>query len=202
MIKQKISLILLFLTLNLTTGLKSTNFCLSKEQKECKGYYDKHKTYQIKCDTIKCHGTFGYDCGSDICSNSMIDCKKYDQIKLVSNQPFRTRIMSTTSIKQLKDKNNFDLLNKKIKKCKYKLYRFKSTDFCLNTKICRIILRYRHQKIIEKIDCQCPKEQSFKCDKLCTSDSLACDYFKSNENKQYFQNISQCNHNDFFYLYS
>ena len=196
---KKISLILLFLlTFHLTIGLKSTDFCIPNDQKECKGYYDRHKQYQMKCNTIKCHGTLSYECGSDICSNNMIDCIKYDEIKLISNKPFRTRtMMSTTSIKQLKEKNDFDLLNRQIKKCKYKLYKFKSTDFCLNGRICRIILRYRHQKVIEKIDCQCPKEQSFKCDKFCTSDSLACDYFKSNENKQYFQNITQCNHHDF-----
>ena len=90
---KKLSLILLFLTLNLTISLKSTDFCIPKQQNECKGYYDRHKKYQIKCKTIKCHGTFNYDCGSEICSNNMTECKKYNQIKHIINNPFRERIV-------------------------------------------------------------------------------------------------------------
>ena len=103
---NKKSLINLFLLFNLAMSIKTNNFCFIK-QKECKGYYKQH--YQIKCELIKCHGTFKHECGStNICSDSITECSEY-----------------------------------------------------------------------------------------CTSDSLACDYFKSNENKKYFQNIPQCNHHDF-----
>ncbi len=188
---KKISLILLFLTIHLTISLKSTDFCIPKQQKECNESYISNK---IKCNTIKCHGTFSYDCGSDICSNNMTECKKYNDKKSFLKNAFRTRIMLilSVSVKQLKEENDFELLNKQIKECGKEediVYKFKSADFCLNKRSCRVIIRYRHQKINEKIDCKCPKEQSFKCDIYCTSDSLACDYYKSNKNKQYFQNI-------------
>jgi hypothetical protein len=45
---NKKSKILIFLTLNLVFGLKSIDFCTSKQQ-ECKGIYDKNRNYQIKC---------------------------------------------------------------------------------------------------------------------------------------------------------
>jgi hypothetical protein len=193
---KKISLILLILTIHLTISLKSTDFCIPKQQKECKGYYDRHQKYQIKCNTIKCHGTFNYDCGSDICSNNMNECKKYNKIKLIQNQSFRTRIVLTLTTKHLMEKNDFELLNKQIKDCEYRIYKFNSNDFCLNGKDCRIIDYYRHKKIIKQIDCQCPNKQSFKCEKYCTIDSLACDFYKSKENKQYFQNITLCGNHD------
>lgn len=52
---NKKSLINLFLLFNLAMSIKTNNFCFIK-QKECKGYYKQH--YQIKCELIKCHGTF------------------------------------------------------------------------------------------------------------------------------------------------
>jgi hypothetical protein len=193
---KKISLILLFLTLHLTISLKSTDFCIPKQQKECKGYYDRHKKYQIKCNTIKCHGKFSYDCGSDICSNNMNECKKYNYRKMYSNNAFRMRIVLTSPTKQLSVKNSFKLFTKQLKECEYRIYKFDSNDFCLNGKDCKMIHRYRHKKIIKQIDCQCPNEQSFKCEKYCTIDSLACDFYKSKENKQYFQNITLCGNHD------
>ena len=56
MLKRK-SKILIFLTLNLVFGLKSIDFCTSKQQ-ECKGIYDKKHNYQIKCEPKKCHEPF------------------------------------------------------------------------------------------------------------------------------------------------
>jgi hypothetical protein len=158
---KKLSLILLFLTLHLAISLTSTDFCIPKQQNECKGYYDRHKKYQIKCNTIKCHGTFNYDCGSEICSKNMTECKKYNKIKLIQNHSFRTRIMLTLTTKYLMEKNDFELLNKQLKECEHKIYNFDLTDFCLNGKNFQIH-RYRHEKIIKQIDCQCPNKQSFK----------------------------------------
>ena len=37
--------------------LKSTDFCLQKQQ-QCKGFYDKHENYHIKCESIKCHDKY------------------------------------------------------------------------------------------------------------------------------------------------
>ena len=146
---KKLSLILLFLTLNLTISLKSTDFCIPKQQNECKGYYDRHKKYQIKCNTIKCHGTFNYDCGSEICSNNMTECKKYNYRKMFSNNAFRMRIVLTSPTKQLSLKNGFKLFTKQLKECEYSLYEFNANDFCLNGKNCTIIHSYRHKKIIK-----------------------------------------------------
>jgi hypothetical protein len=126
----------------------------------------------------------------------MTECKKYNKIKLIQNQSFRTRIVLTLTTKHLMEKNDFELLNKQIKDCAYRIYKFNSNDFCLNGKDCKMIHRYRHKKIIKQIDCKCPNKQSFKCEKYCTIDSLACDFYKSKENKQYFQNITLCGNHD------
>jgi hypothetical protein len=188
---KKISLILLILSITFAISLKSTDFCIPKQQKECKGYYDRHKKYQIKCNTIKCHGTFSYDCGSDICSINMTECKKYNQIKHIINNPFRERIV-LSFFKQLVVDKTFKLFNMHIEECKYRLYRFKVADYCLNGRNCRIIHQSRHRKIIEIIDCYCPDERNFKCGEYCTIDSLACDFYRSNQNKKYFRKVSQC----------
>ena len=44
---QKKILIILFLTVDLTLSLKSSDFCILKQQKECKGFYNKEQNYQI-----------------------------------------------------------------------------------------------------------------------------------------------------------
>jgi hypothetical protein len=199
MVIIKLSLILLFLLkLNLTTGLKSTDFCNPKEKKECKGYYDRNKTYQIKCDTIKCHGTFSYDCGSEICSKNEIDCDEYKNVdaytKLVS-------LMENLrhAPKKSKKINEIELFKKKIKNCQLKPYNFKKNDFCLNGQNCFEIKKelkgfgFNYRSLITKlkIDCRCPKRQSFKCGDYCSIDSIACDYFKS-INESNFRNIKYC----------
>ena len=54
------SLIILSLIQNLIIFyLKSTDFCLQKQQ-QCKGFYDKHENYHMKCDdeSIKCHDEY------------------------------------------------------------------------------------------------------------------------------------------------
>ncbi len=71
-------------------------------------------------------------------------------------------------------------------------------DFCLNGQNCVEIRKeltgfgfnYRKIKINKKIDCKCPESKSFKCDKYCTTNSIAC------ENKKQITNITECgNHN-------
>ncbi len=69
---NKKSFIILCLTLHLTIGLKSSDFCSLKQQ-ECKGFYDKQQNYEIKCNPIKCHGKFNYDCESNTCSNNLVN---------------------------------------------------------------------------------------------------------------------------------
>jgi hypothetical protein len=39
------------------------------------------------------------------------------------------------------------------------------------------------RKITNKIDCKCPSKQSFKCDKYCAANSIACDFLRSNKMK-------------------
>ena len=36
-----------------------------------------------------------------------------------------------------------------------------------------------NRKVTHKIDCKCPSKQSFKCGKICASDSNACDYYQA-----------------------
>ena len=196
---KKISFIFLFLlAFHLTICLKSTDFCISKRQKECKGYYDRHKQYQIKCNTIKCHGTFSFDCESNICSKNKIECDEYKNVdafaKLVS-------LIDDLRYAPKKSKtiNEIESFKKKIKNCQLKPYNFKKNDFCINGQNCFEIKKemkgfgfnYRSLLTKKKIDCRCPKRQSFRCGNYCSIDSIACDFYnKSNEFN--FASIKYC----------
>jgi len=152
-------LITLFLAVHLTLSLKSSDFCILTQQKECKGYYDKHETYRIKCRQMKCHGKFNHDCGLNICSNNNIECENHNQFELYMNLIFY------------------------VKECQEKKYEFNSNDFCLNNNLIQQNCNNLHDH---------HSKQSFICGKYCTIDSMACDFYKSNENKKYFTNINNC----------
>jgi len=70
--------IILVITVQLAVCLKSTDFCTLK-QYACKGFYDKEQNYQINCKPInaKCHGTFSFECESNLCTKSKIKCDIY-----------------------------------------------------------------------------------------------------------------------------
>lgn len=183
---NKISLIFLFLILHLaiTIGLKSSNYCMLK-QKKCIGFYDSKQNYQIKCDSIKCDGIFNYECGLNICSNKKSECNVY----MASNVYIKK--LTNIRFEHLLKKTVFKLFNEKIKDCENKSYKFDSADFCVNGKNFMTIINYGFRKLTKKIDCKCPVKTSFKCDELCTIDSNACDYYKSNK-KNFTNNINHC----------
>ncbi len=200
-------LIFLSLIIHLTSGLKSTDFCILK-QKECRGYYDKQQqeNYKIKCTPIKCHGKLAYECESNsICSVNKIECDEYRQMdsyrKIINTvQTFNTKFANKHSMIT----NKIQSFNKEIKYCQNKYYKFKSNDFCLNGKNCAEVRKeligfgfsYRKITITRKIDCKCPASKSFKCDKYCTTDSIACDYYKSLKIQNQFSNINECGNNN------
>jgi hypothetical protein len=188
MFNQK-SVIILFFTFNLTTSLKTTDFCILNQQ-ECKGFYDRKENYHTKCDLIKCHGNeFRHQCEFSICSRNK--CDEYKQSTTFKNilflrQPITPILVSSIS----NEKNKIKLFKENIKYCKNKLYKFDSNDFCLNGRNCKTVhLAYGYNRKTKKVDCKCPSKQSFKCDKYCTTDSNACDYFKKNKN---LENINDC----------
>ena len=205
---KKILLIILFLTLNLTFSLKSSDFCILKQQ-ECKGFYDEKKSYQIKCDLIKCHGHLAYDCEtseSKICSKNKFECHEYNNVDSYM------KIMNIIKMNDYKysSKNSIAIVKVKafingVKECEKKIYEFKSNDFCLNGKNCYEFRRdmkgfgfnYRSLITVKKIDCKCPIiQQSFRCGQYCATDSNACDQYNKTIHKNQFYNIKECiNHN-------
>ena len=186
---NKKSLIILCLTLHLTIGLKSSDFCSLKQQ-ECKGFYDKQQNYEIKCNPIKCYGEFNYDCGLNTCSNNLDECSKFKIMNTIAFERQPMKLMLSGN--HLREKNQVKLFNKQIKDCKNKVYEFDSNDFCENGRNCMTVIGYGHLKMGKQIDCKCPVNQSFRCEKYCTTDSSACDYFKSNEKSNHFSNIKDC----------
>jgi hypothetical protein len=198
---QKSTVIVFMLALHLIYGLKSTDYCIQK-QKECKGYYDNQQNYHTKCKPVKCNGKFSIQCGdkSNICTNQKIKCTKYDNalsffFNIINEIKTSDPLFAA---KYLTEKNKIQIFNKHIKDCQNKIYKFKSNDFCLNGKNCVEIRKeligfgfnYRKIPITKTIDCKCPASKSFKCDKYCTTDSIAC------ENQNQFFNITECgNHN-------
>ncbi len=204
---RKNILIILCATLQLANSLKSTDFCILKQQ-QCKGYYDKQQNYQTKCNPIRCHGTFSFECGFNICSDKLIECNKYNQyysyMKIFQIQASNEML----SVRHLKDLNNFNLFNKYIPDCKHKISEFqqKLDDFCLNGENCveirKALKGFYYYEMSKQIDCKCPAKQSFKCDKYCTTDSIVCDYFKLKEesNSKNVIDIKDCgNHNSTYF---
>jgi hypothetical protein len=208
---NKKSLINLFLLFNLAMSIKTNNFCFIK-QKECKGYYKQH--YQIKCELIKCHGTFKHECGStNICSDSITECSEYIKINTFYNVLNTIRTFDPIIFtKNLNQTNKIKYFNKNIKVCKNKVPKFKANDFCVNGKNCiekkkKIgnifgLFNYLSQNhIAKKTECHCPNEKSFKCGKYCTIDSNTCNYYKLIVNKIHFKNIKHCgNHNITYFI--
>ncbi len=184
-------LIILLIKLHLAICFEANDFCVLKQQ-ECKGFIDDQQKYQIKCNLIKCHGIYSNDCHeSHICSNNTTNCKKYNKIKLY----FKKRVLQQNINRYLAAKNNFISFNKNIKNCKNKVYEFDQNDYCVNRRKCQIALGHRY-KMTKEIECRCPTEnQSFKCGKICASDSNACDYYQAinKNNNEQFENIKDCN---------
>ncbi len=192
---------LIFLTLNLVLSLKVTDFCVRK-QKECRGFYDKNQKHHNKCVTTKCHGQLRYECKSNICSKSKHECKNYidldSYIKLINT----LNIYHSKFAAKLK--NEIQIFEKNLNNCEKKIYKFASNNFCSYGRNCIKIIsdlkgfgfNFRQFKTTEKIDCKCPSEQSFKCGKYCATDSIACDYYKSNKNEKQFDHINDCGNNN------
>ena len=183
MFQKKFLIIIVLLKVHLAIGLKSRDFCIRNQVCGKK-----------KCPLIKCPDkTFSNDCGSNICSKNITECKKYNYGKFYLSIKLEAKIMPAVSAKHLMEKKRFKLFNKQIKECEYKLNKLKSADYCLNGINCIIINRFKYHKYHKQIDCECPSEQSFKCGKYCTKDSLACDFYTQNKNKKhYFQYITHC----------
>ena len=187
-------LILLFLIFNLTFALKSSNFCVPKQQ-ECKGYYDDNQNYKIKCNTIKCNGLYQTKCGLNMCSQNRNDCKEFKRLNTY------IKIKQQLKPTKIKEKNNtMNSFRKHIKDCKYKIYKFELKDFCLNSNDCKTFLGHRY-KMVKQVDCKCPNEKNYICGKYCTTDSIACNYFQLlNETKYNFLNIKNCGNQNSVYM--
>jgi hypothetical protein len=189
---NKKNLILYLLTLYSVTSLKSTDFCNLNKQQECKGFYDKQHNYHIKCELIKCNQLLKNDCGFNICSRNKNKCFKYFYFhsKLALTIP---AIDALLALKDFEKQKQFHLFNKQIPDCENKIYKFESKDFCSNEGNCFMSNNFKsfgsNHKITYKFDCKCPSKQSFKCGKHCATNSIACDYFKSNKIKK---KISDC----------
>jgi hypothetical protein len=176
---NKKSLTILLLNLHLAISLKSSNFCSLRQVK-------------------KCPSEFANDCGSNVCSHIKTECNEYN--KLDSYLQILTEMQyfyPMFSGKHLEEKDKIMSFVNNITDCQIEGYKFESTDFCLNGRICRLVHRFRYRKITEEYECKCPIKQRFKCGKYCAKDSVSCDYFKSNEKSHYFDNIKDCG-NHFF----
>jgi hypothetical protein len=202
--EKNILLILLF-RFQLAMSLKSSDFCITK-QEVCKGFYNEKYNYQIKCELIKCNDKLSYECESNVCSKNKATCNEYKDmdiyLKILNLQLITTEQKLFQS--EFKDKNRIVFFKKHIKECKNKFYKFKSNDFCVNgqncTEIVKIykILAFNHRSFLtsKNIHCKCPIKQSFSCGKYCTTDSIACDYYKLMKNEKKFEIIKDCgNHN-------
>jgi len=196
MFNKKI-LIILFLTIHLAISLKSTDFCIVKQQ-ECKGFYNYKQNYQIECKLIKCHGKISYDCGSHLCSKNKADCNEYKNMKYYE-KIYKYQGLNFNNMNLTEKLTHLKIFDKQVPICPNKAYKFNSKDFCLNGVNC--IEKSRTFSFMigssisaRQIDCECPSKQRFKCGKYCVADSLACSYFKPVNGKipTYQNKIKDC----------
>ena len=134
---------------------------------------------------MKCNEAFKNDCGFNICSKNKKNCNHYFYVYsiLASTTPAIDAFFALKDFEKIK---KFHLFNKKISVCKNNnIYKFGSNDFCSNEGNCFLINNFFKGigKISHKIDCKCPSKQSFKCGKYCATNSIACDFIKSNRMK-------------------
>ena len=200
---ENIIFFLLLFTLHLTLSLKSTDFCIPK-QKECKGYYDKQQNYQINCESIKCknNNKFKYECKANhICSNNITECNNYNRMySFMKILIIKHHIIFSTN--HLNRINKFKLFEKNVSDCESNRI-FKSDNFCVNGLNCvekiKIMKSFGNKYNTKKSECKCPANKSFKCEKYCSTDSIACNYIKLNE-KKFKKRIKNCgNHNITFH---
>lgn len=193
MLNKKI-IFIFSLILNLTFCLNSISFC-NRKQQECKGLYDRYQIYQTKCELSKCHGEYKYkyECGSKICTKNITACDDYVQMMLYFNLIVDKHSKQTDRIK---------LFNRHIKDCKIETYKFKPDDFCKNGQKCNTDIYIRLNKMIKPVNCQCPANLSFRCGKYCSINSIACDFYKSKENKKQLIKIKDCGNNNNRYIKS
>ncbi len=126
-------LLSIFFAFHLTLSLKSIDFCIVK-QETCIGIYDKKHDYQTKCELIKCHGKFSYDCLSKTCSLNRKSCNEY---KIALSKFFQTiKDFKTSDLtfvsKHLTETKKIKSFNRGIKNCQKKIFEFKKSDVCLN----------------------------------------------------------------------
>lgn len=197
---NKKSLIILILTIHLTISLRSNDFCIVKQQ-DCKGFYDKNDNYKTKCEPVMCHGKYENDCGLGICSINKTECFKYNQLDMYMKMVFKIQpINPVFAARHAEQKKEFELFRNYIADCKNKFYKFNLYDFCINGKDCKTVRRiFGLIQGPKNIDCKCPKKLSYKCNQYCTSNSVACDYFKSNK---IFYNIKNCGNQNITYFRS
>ena len=204
MFYKKSFIIISCLTFHLTISLKATDFCFLKQdnqQQECKGFYDWFQIYQAKCDKIQCHGTFNFQCGLNICSNTSAECNEYDKMFLHLKRLLVAKSLNPfISARHLKEQNKIKSFNKHLKYCQNKIYEFKSDDFCFNEgRTCKTT--FSHFSLMAKqTDCRCPTSKSFICEKYCAVNSIACDFYKSIKNNIQLAKIKDCGNKNITYF--
>lgn len=183
---KKIIILILILKLNylIVYSLKPISFCILNQQ-ECKRVFnDLNQSYEIKCESIKCHGTYSYECGSKTCSKNKTECNEFNLMNSYINiLNEKQKNDSKFKYKYLKETIKFKKFYDYILNCKNKTHEFDTNDFCSD-------------RSYNETDCKFPINQSFICDKYCAKDSIACDYLKSiynnNNNLDFVNNIKYC----------
>ena len=110
---HKKSLIIVMMRLYLIVCLKPSDFCQFKQA--CNSLNDEQQQdYVNECDsTMKCPETFSNDCGSNICSKNITECKKYNYGKFYLSIKLEAKIMPAVSAKHLMEKKGLNcLINK------------------------------------------------------------------------------------------
>lgn len=172
---------LLFILISTIKCLNLDKFCKNTKS-VCTGQYGILYKYTKLCKKMECTDKFSIKCGDGICSDDQTNCNFLHKF---------TFLLNSFDTFQNDFKGKFF---KAIKDCSFDYPIPTKNEMCLNEENC--YTDFENRTII-KTNCPCLGKINFECgEKLCTRDSLVCDYVL--KNNFWKKIVSQCGNGNIF----
>jgi hypothetical protein len=135
------------------------------------------KSTDLCFSSLKCKGTYGYQCSKNLCGSKKETCDTYHIFK--KSHPFSLHFVRK--------------FQRKIISCNDET-KFNPNDYCFKNSICykqQAIWAIGFKTVIQKVNCKCEgKSHSFRCGDFCTLNNKKCDLLNMNINKNDNFNIN------------
>lgn len=175
---MKIKLLIIFLTVQSSFSIKSSNYCSIIKDK-C--YSIKNKT-SIECTRSQCNKEYPYQCGVDFCSRDSQSCRDLHEMIKELKSLRMLKLKLTIDKLFTRTSQKYHLIVREIKNCQIEKYEWKPSDICLRGIKCRTLealpIRYGGINLLTPIECPCASNFSHYCDNShCAKDVAGCQGF-------------------------